>query len=308
MIFRRLYYWWLCTLLVALGSSSAFGGVVRYRVDFDSTWSAETHPDDFPTANPHFSRLIGGTHSAEVEFWAPGGMATRGIEVMAENGVPSFLADEVTAEVTGGRAGSVVQGTGIGRSPGSGFAFVEPDPEFPLVTLVSMIAPSPDWFVGVHGLNLLGDGRWRETLTVDLLPYDAGTDSGVTYRSPDADTQPREPIHLLTDFPFEGTGPLGTFTFTLLPPELPGDLDGNGAVELADFTELRERFGQQTLRASSEGDFDQNGVVDLRDFGILKENFGAVAVPEPSSLLLLSLAALAFWRFAKRPSILPQNS
>src|SRR5688500_14268429 len=42
-----------------------------YRVTFDSTWSATTHPQDFPS-NAHFSGLIGGTHKAAVTFWEPG--------------------------------------------------------------------------------------------------------------------------------------------------------------------------------------------------------------------------------------------
>lgn len=44
------------------------------------------------------------------------------------------------------------------------------------------IGPSPDWVVGVNGLNLcLKNCTWIENLTVDLYPYDAGTDSGITY-------------------------------------------------------------------------------------------------------------------------------
>ena len=55
----------------------------------------------------------------------------------------------------------------------------EVNPEYPLVTLITMIAPSPDWFVGVAGLSLLdGSGRWRKRVDVDLYPYDAGTEDG----------------------------------------------------------------------------------------------------------------------------------
>ena len=38
------------------------GGDARYRVTFQATWSAETHPTNFP-ANPHFSGLVGATHN-----------------------------------------------------------------------------------------------------------------------------------------------------------------------------------------------------------------------------------------------------
>lgn len=55
----------------------------RYQVTFQATWSAATHavPPD-----PHFSRLIGGTHNASVRFWGAGLMASDGIEAMAERG------------------------------------------------------------------------------------------------------------------------------------------------------------------------------------------------------------------------------
>jgi hypothetical protein len=43
-------------------------------------------------------------------------------------------------------------------------------------------------------------GGWTERLWCSIL-YDAGTDSGVTYNSLDADTQPRELIRKITGFP-----------------------------------------------------------------------------------------------------------
>jgi hypothetical protein len=91
--------------------------------------------------------------------------------------------------------------------------------DHPLVTLCSMVAPSPDWFVGVSGLSLLENGEWVKNLTVSLLPYDAGTDSGVTFRSPDAVTVPRGVVTSLTGFPVSTDGnvlPFGTFTFRRL--------------------------------------------------------------------------------------------
>jgi len=65
-----------------------------------------------------------------------------------------------------------------------------------------MLAPSPDWFVGVNGAMLLGDdGVFIDTLTIDLLLYDAGTDNGQEYNSADEDTQPKSPISLVNSFP-----------------------------------------------------------------------------------------------------------
>ena len=82
-----------------------------------------------------------------------------------------------------------------------------------------MLAPSPDWFVGVHGLNLLDQGAWLEEVVVDLFVYDAGTDSGSSYTAANEDTQPAENIFLIETPPFlinDVVESVGTFTFRLL--------------------------------------------------------------------------------------------
>jgi hypothetical protein len=90
----------------------------------------------------------------------------------------------------------------------------------PLVTLVSMVAPSPDWFVGVSSLGLLENGDWVEERVVELFPYDAGTDGGTTYQSANQPTTPREPIRRLSEPPLTVDGavaPMGRFVFRRLP-------------------------------------------------------------------------------------------
>lgn len=50
------------------------------------------------------------------------------------------------------------------------------------LSVVSMFGPSPDWVVGVSGLNLCEqDCTWKDSLDIDLYPWDAGTDNGITY-------------------------------------------------------------------------------------------------------------------------------
>ena len=201
------------------GIPSDIPATARYRVVFDASWSAATHPREFPSS-PHFSGLIGGTHNGDVSFWGPGQNATPGIKSMAETGAHRLLENEVQDAIDRfGTAGRVIFGGGIGRSPGLVSLEFEISQDFPLVTLVSMIAPSPDWFVGVHGLSLFEAGDWVEAQTVALQPYDAGTDSGVTFISPNAPTVPPQPIRRITEPPL-GNGrtanPLGTFTFTRL--------------------------------------------------------------------------------------------
>lgn len=59
------------------------------------------------------------------------------------------------------------------------------------------VIPSPDWFVGVDSLNLCEAGQWKEEMTFDLHPFDAGTDSGFTFSSPNFPTMPPENITMV---------------------------------------------------------------------------------------------------------------
>lgn len=186
-----------------------------YTLTFESTWSAETHPVGFPEF-PHFSGLIGATHNESVVVWAPGALSSPGIQNMAETGSKRPLQDELATKSAAGSVRRIVSGGGISRSPGQVQVTFTMTREFPLVSVVSMIAPSPDWFVGVRGLSLCVDGAWADSQGVDLFAYDAGTDSGVDYGSPNEASIPHLPIYPLTEPPFkvgDAVPPLGTFTF-----------------------------------------------------------------------------------------------
>jgi hypothetical protein len=187
-----------------------------YKLTFDSVWSAQTHPTSFPPG-PHFSGLVGGTHNNSIAFWEVGSLASTGIENMAEAGSKTALIAEVNAAINGGNAGEVISGPGLSPSPGSAQVTFSVTKDFPLATVVTMIAPSPDWFVGVSGVELFNGQVWEDEVVVSLQPFDAGTDSGVNYTSGNVNTVPAEMIFEITGFPFDVGGtvpPLGTFTFT----------------------------------------------------------------------------------------------
>lgn len=187
--------------------SSTPAATARYVVQFDTAWSQSTHPQDFPS-NPHFSGLIGATHDARVRFWVPGQNASDGIRQMAERGSKSPLSDEIESAINAGSAKFLLSGGGIANSPGGVSLEFMVSREHPLVSLVSMLAPSPDWFVGVRDLSLVdtAKGQWVDELTAPLFPWDAGTDSGATYASADLETRPRGVITSLTGAPFAVNG------------------------------------------------------------------------------------------------------
>ena len=167
-----------------------------YGVTFRATWDADSHGSSpsFPSG-AHFSRVVGTNHVEDASFWSRGGTATDGIEIMAETGAVDVLCDEVQAEVGSGRAGGCIRGQEASfRSPGTVTLAFDVDEEFPFLTLVSMIAPSPDWFVGVDGISLREGECWAPRIEMELVGYDAGTDSGATFTAPNADVTPHEPI------------------------------------------------------------------------------------------------------------------
>ena len=199
-------------------------GRATYKLTFTSTWSASSHPDDFPS-NPHFSGLIGATHSDAVHFWRTGETATDGIKQMAELGAKGVLISEINRAKGESNADSEINAGGIGNSPGVRKTTFDIRPPWNFVTVTSMLAPSPDWFVGVSGLNLLDeDMNWIDTLEIDLFVYDAGTDSGSNYTSPNRPTNPREQIRRIQEAPFLVSGavkPVGTFRFELQEVAIP---------------------------------------------------------------------------------------
>ena len=151
-------------------------------------------------------------------FLREGGMASAGVEYMAELGGTSTLANEVRAAEP--NALSVLQGSdgSIGPTGSSTINGVTLTTGHPRVTLLTMVAPSPDWFVGVSGLSLrnAADDGWQPSLTVDLFPYDAGTEEGTEFSLSNPATSPKGTITSI-----KGTGkfsnePIATLTFDFL--------------------------------------------------------------------------------------------
>ena len=65
--------------------------------------------------------------------------------------------------------------------------------------LATMLAPSPDWFTGASSLELCDykTGMWKETIEYDAMAYDAGTDAGMTFITPDVMEDPFQPISMI---------------------------------------------------------------------------------------------------------------
>lgn len=205
-------------LLVLPNTAYAQEQTASYTVTFEATWSQQTHPHpdgagNFPSS-AHWSPLVGGVHNDQVSFWAVGTLASPGIEQMAETGATGTLISEIQA--AGADHFVTLRGPGVGVSPGQALiARFNVNRAHPLVTLVTMVAPSPDWFTGVTGLALLdANGRWQDRLEVAVFPYDAGTDDGVDYVSADKEPTPHQAIADYTGVAPFANQPVGKFIFT----------------------------------------------------------------------------------------------
>ena len=211
-----------CCLAAFLSTASVCAAVsaeqVTYRVTVEGAWTATSHPHEYP-ADAHFSWLIGATHDEGYRLFETGSFATPGLEALAEQGELSPYDAEIQAAIDQGNAGTAFQARPVERMPGNTVFEIAVDERRPLVSLVTMIAPSPDWFTGVADVRLLENGQWIAEKTLALEAWDAGTDSGATFTSPDADTMPRTEVGRTAGLHFAADGksiPVGAVTFKRL--------------------------------------------------------------------------------------------
>lgn len=260
--------------LAAIAAPSLAQDQVQYSFEFVAEWSASTHPTSFPN-NPHFSPIIGATHNDSVSLWEPDGIATFGIERMAETGSPSVLRGEVNNHIDAGSADQFLELGGIALSPGTRTGTISVDADYPLLSLVTMIAPSPDWFVGIHDVDLRPGGIWARELIFELDPYDSGTDAGINYTSGNSDIPQHIPIANISDiFPFTGTGPIGTFRVTLISDASCSLADLAEPFNTLDFFDVSAFIGAYNAQDSS-ADLTGDGVFDFFDVSAFVSSFSA---------------------------------
>ncbi len=209
---------YLFALLLCLGCSTD-GDLppfdIIYEVTFESFWSEISHPNDFPEGEAHFSPMVVLTHQRNNMLFHIDSLATPGIKEMAETGATTLLQQENGIRILRDEALDRAIGTSF-DSPGSDKLFIGLTQFNSKVSVVSMIAPSPDWFVGVNNVRLFENGDWLNQLTLDAIPYDAGTDNGKTYKSANSSNLVPENITLIRSGPLATNGfvnRMGTFRF-----------------------------------------------------------------------------------------------
>lgn len=239
---------------------------VTYRVTFQGTWTTAATPGGLP-GSAHFSPLIGALHNDRVTFWEVGGMASPGVEDVAELGQNSAFRSEINAS---DHVGAIIERSlGTGGTPEVSVEF-ETTQDHPLVTLITMIAPSPDWFVGVSGLSLLdARGRWLSRLEVDLFPYDAGTENGNGFSLSNPATVPQGTITRIRGMAPFTDEPMARFIFVRQGAD-------DSTVDVPLFLSASESLRQGFLRLINHS--DQPGDVSLTAIDDTGREFGPVSL------------------------------
>ncbi len=202
-------------LVLLITHLSSAQSIATYDISFTSIWNATDHTS--VPGGAHWSDLIGATHSTANEFVELGVNATQGIQDVAESGSNTEITNEINDAVTAGNADQLLQQS---FSPSAAISTatlsnVEVSENFPLLTLVSMIAPSPDWFIAINSLNLrnVTNTDWKDTFSLDVFAYDAGTDDGSDYTSSNSPNS-SVGVFMITGPPINGNK-MGTLTLTL---------------------------------------------------------------------------------------------
>jgi hypothetical protein len=147
-------------IFVATGTLQA----KKYRVTLESNWNQQDHL------------------ATDYSLFQQGGLSTSGLEDLAELGRTSLLQIELADARRFNQVGEVIETKNMFiRNQTSQSFEVEITPEHPYLSFASMIAPSPDWFVGLNALKLFSEetGFFSGTQRpIDLMAIDAGTELG----------------------------------------------------------------------------------------------------------------------------------
>lgn len=196
--------------------------VVKYKVVFTPAWTKPNFPNEYPDTSlihkPHFSGWIGTAHNEGYAIFKDGAMPTTGLETLSETGKHAPLDAEIRAAIAAGTALELSESEPLKDFTQAASFEVVVDNAHPWASAVAMIAPSPDWFAAVD-VNLMENGAFVASKTVEAMAWDSGGDDGTTYLASDVDTDPKKPSMASADphFMKDGkTAPVGTLTFTKL--------------------------------------------------------------------------------------------
>lgn len=172
--------------IAATSFNSTCTGTASYRITFFNFLSRRFFGSLIPPTGLVFSPLAAVTHSNRISLLTVRGFASPEIEAIAETGDNGPLIRTARRLRRQGRGVKSIVAAGGPTMPGNRTTLqVMVDCANPFVTIVGMIAPSPDWIVQISNYRLVSmGGSFVRQDFGHLIAYDAGTDSGRMFTDP----------------------------------------------------------------------------------------------------------------------------
>jgi len=204
-------------LALGLGFQAQAAESQKYEVTITTNWNSADHMG-FPR-NAHFSPVVSASHNSNYSLFPKGGKATSGFEMVAEVGQAGELENEVRRARTAGNVFKKNVTSNQFFHPSRSDAresqtfTIEVSKEHPYLSFVSMIAPSPDWVIGISNLRLYSqDQGFTDGVTSrPLFAYDANTESGDFAGNFGINNEPTSPRGIIV--PLSGRGFDSPFAF-----------------------------------------------------------------------------------------------
>ncbi len=174
-----------------------------YRVTFEPNFVEQFHPNDYPNDATFIKPFIV-AHSSATSIFKLGSFASSGLKLYTEDGDSSELVTEHTQVEDNVKPTTIVQGTSdVGPIEAKVYT-INVTPDKTLISFITKISPSPDWFLGVDSFDIVkSDNTLVESISFELFAHDAGTEDGDTYIS--ANVSENKAIVLRTGLPLSNT-------------------------------------------------------------------------------------------------------
>jgi len=175
-------------------SNLPVGVPVSYECDFINRWTSSRHPNQFPGSG-HWSTPLMASHNKRYTMWSDMQVSSAGVEKVAEKGALGSLTKELAA--AGFMVNDVASSSGSFFPSGGDFAstpiqgLLDMDNSHRLISSITKIEPSPDWFSGLNSYSPVMNDRWLSSFNVYSYPWDAGSEDGSSYSGSNLATDPK---------------------------------------------------------------------------------------------------------------------
>ena len=183
---------------------------MTYKVSVVVDWSSRSHEGNYPNS----------AHLSQPVFWTGSSNPVFAIEQNPSEGMKEFSVSGRTRALKQ-ELESFIENETISQfdikdridAPGSDSYEVTLTREDPVFSLISKLAPSPDWFLALEGVNMLEDNRWKDNVRVSMVALDGGVSGGNEFKNAINEEGTDQFISPLTDIRAVALPPFAYITF-----------------------------------------------------------------------------------------------